>query len=94
MNTPDTPDRMARQQAVYHQQTGAELAALVRRYAIAPDSLHWLARGALLAEVAERLDQADRADQADEPDEPERDCVICVPGQCPGPECPGSLRSQ
>jgi hypothetical protein len=31
--------------------------------------------------------------EADEPDEPERDCVICVPGQCPGPECPGSLRT-
>jgi hypothetical protein len=33
-----------------------------------------------------------QADQADPPEEPERDCVICVPGQCPGPECPGSLR--
>jgi hypothetical protein len=35
---------------------------------------------------------ADHDEQADPPEEPERDCVICVPGQCPGPGCPGSLR--
>jgi hypothetical protein len=22
-------------------------------------------------------------------DEPEDECAICVPGQCPGPDCPG-----
>ncbi len=25
------------------------------------------------------------------PEFPEDECAICVPGQCPGPECPGSL---
>jgi hypothetical protein len=34
-----------------------QLAELVRRYAIAPEGLHWTERAALLTAVADRLDQ-------------------------------------
>jgi hypothetical protein len=47
-----------------------------------------------LAAVAALLDPdpwAAQADEADDPDE-HRDCAICQPGECPGPDCPGSLR--
>jgi hypothetical protein len=38
------------------------------------------------------LHHEDPGRYADEPDTPERDCVICPPGQCPGPGlCGGSL---
>jgi hypothetical protein len=57
--TPEIPDPLAPLGdliGVYSRQTDPELAAIVRHYAIAPDSLDWLARGALLAEIADRLD--------------------------------------